>query len=146
MIIHKYTKVSLGTLVMIVDGIITLSTLIAFGDIRLPIYSILIIFIEGKVINLVIDGMKSYRTMFIITDNPEPIRNYVINDLKRGGTCITGSGLYKGNERKMVYVTLNRSDMIKLRSVLHVIDPGAFVNIMESSEILGQGFRALPEE
>ena len=90
--------------------------------------------------------MKSYRTMFIITDNPEPIRNYVINDLKRGGTCITGSGLYKGNERKMVYVTLNRSDMIKLRSVLHVIDPGAFVNIMESSEILGQGFRALPEE
>ena len=138
MIIHKYTKVSLGTLVMIVDGIITLSTLIAFGDIRLPIYSILIIFIEGKVINLVIDGMKSYRTMFIITDNPEPIRNYVINDLKRGGTCITGSGLYKGNERKMVYVTLNRSDMIKLRSVLHVIDPGAFVNIMESSEILGQ--------
>ena len=146
MIIHKYTKISLGTLVMIVDGIITLSTLIAFGDIRLPIYSILIIFIEGKVINLVIDGMKSYRTMFIITDNPEPIRNYVINDLKRGGTCITGSGLYKGNERKMVYVTLNRSDMIKLRSVLHVIDPGAFVNIMESSEILGQGFRALPEE
>ena len=146
MIIHKYTKVSLGTLVMIVDGIITLSTLIAFGDIRLPIYSILIIFIEGKVINLVIDGMKSYRTMFIITDNPEPIRNYVINDLKRGGTCITGSGLYKGNERKMVYVTLNRSDMIKLRSVLHIIDPGAFVNIMESSEILGQGFRALPEE
>ena len=146
MIINKYTKVSLGTLVMIVDGIITLSTLIAFGDIRLPIYSILIIFIEGKVINLVIDGMKSYRTMFIITDNPEPIRNYVINDLKRGGTCITGSGLYKGNERKMVYVTLNRSDMIKLRSVLHVIDPGAFVNIMESSEILGQGFRALPEE
>ena len=146
MIIHKYTKVSLGTLVMIVDGIITLSTLIAFGDIRLPIYSILIIFIEGKVINLVIDGMKSYKTMFIITDNPEPIRNYVINDLKRGGTCITGSGLYKGNERKMVYVTLNRSDMIKLRSVLHVIDPGAFVNIMESSEILGQGFRALPEE
>ena len=97
MIIHKYTKVSLGTLVMIVDGIITLSTLIAFGDIRLPIYSILIIFIEGKVINLVIDGMKSYRTMFIITDNPEPIRNYVINDLKRGGTCITGSGLYKGS-------------------------------------------------
>ena len=62
MILHKYTKISLGTLVMIVDGIITLSTLIAFGDIRLPIYSVIIIFIEGKVINLVVDGMKSYRT------------------------------------------------------------------------------------
>ena len=146
MILHKYTKVSLGTLVMIVDGIITLSTLIAFGDIRLPIYSVIIIFIEGKVIDLVVDGMKSYKTMFIITDDPEPIRDYIINNLQRGGTCITGSGLYKGNERKMVYVTLDRSDMIKLRSALYHIDPHAFVNIMESSEILGTGFRALPEE
>ena len=146
MILHKYTKVSLGTLVMIVDGIITLSTLIAFGDIRLPIYSIIIIFIEGKVIDLVVDGMKSYKTMFIITDDPEPIRDYVINNLQRGGTCITGSGLYKGNERKMLYVTLDRSDMIKLRSALYHIDPNAFVNIIESSEILGKGFRALPEE
>lgn len=146
MIMHKYTKISLGTLVMIVDGIITLSTLIAFHDVRLPIYSILIIFIEGKVINLVIDGMKSYRTMFIITDNPEPIRDFIINKLERGGTCLTGSGLYKGNERKMVYVSLDRRDMLKLRSELHNIDPKAFVNIMESSEILGEGFRTLPQE
>jgi len=146
MILHKYTKISLGTLVMIVDGIITLSTLVAFGDIRLPIYSVIVIFIEGKVIDLVVDGMKSYKTMFIITDNPEPVRDFIINNLKRGGTCITGSGLYKGNERKMVYVTLDRHDMIKLRSVLYRIDPKAFVNIMESSEILGQGFRRLPQE
>ncbi|MBO7609783.1 MAG: YitT family protein [Muribaculaceae bacterium] len=146
MIFHKFTKISLGTLVMIVDGIITLSTFIAFGNIRLPIYSILVIFIEGKVINLVVDGMKSYRTMFIITDDPEPIRDYVINTLQRGGTCLTGSGLYKGNERKMLYVSLDRRDMVKLRSELHNIDPNAFVNIMESSEILGEGFRTLPEE
>lgn len=146
MIVHKYTKLPLGTLVMIVDGIITLSTFIAFGNIRLPIYSILIIFIEGKVINLVIDGMKSYRTMFIVTDNPEPVRDFIINKLERGGTCLTGSGLYKGTERKMVYVTLDRTDMLKLRSELHNIDPKAFVNIMESSEILGEGFRTLPQE
>ncbi|MBQ1722489.1 MAG: DUF2179 domain-containing protein, partial [Muribaculaceae bacterium] len=44
------------------------------------------------------------------------------------------------------YVTLDRSDMLKLRSVLHLIDPKAFVNIMESSEILGEGFRMLPQE
>lgn len=146
MILHKYTKLSLGALVMVVDGVITLSTLVAFGDIRLPIYSIIIIFIESKVINLVVDGMKSYRTMFIITENPDAIRDYIINELERGGTCLTGTGLYQGNERKMVYVTLSRSDMLKLRSVLHLIDPKAFVNIMESSEILGEGFRALPNE
>ena len=146
MILHKYTKISLGTLVMIVDGIITLSTLVAFGDIRLPIYSIIIIFIEGKVIDLVVDGMKTYKTMFIVTDEADAVRDYIINDIKRGGTLIAGTGLYKGTERKMLYVTLDRSDMIKLRSVLYHIDPRAFVNIMESSEILGEGFRRLPQE
>ena len=146
MILHKYTKISLGTLVMIVDGIITLSTLIAFGDIRLPIYSIIIIFIEGKVIDLVVDGMKTYKTMFIVTDEAEAVRDYIINDIKRGGTLIAGTGLYKGTERNMLYVTLDRSDMIKLRSVLYQIDPHAFVNILESSEILGEGFRRLPQE
>ena len=146
MIIHKYTKISLGTLVMIVDGIITLSTLVAFGDIRLPIYSIIIIFIEGKVIDLVVDGLKTYKTMFIVTDEADAVRDYIINDIKRGGTLIAGTGLYKGTERNMLYVTLDRSDMIKLRSVLYHIDPRAFVNIMESSEILGEGFRRLPQE
>lgn len=146
MILHKYTKISLGTLVMIVDGIITLSTFVAFGDIRLPIYSVIIIYIEGKVIDLVVEGMKSYKTMFIITDNTEAVRDYIINDLRRGGTCLTGTGLYQGNERKMLYVTLDRADMVKLRSSLHRIDPMAFVNIMDSSEILGTGFRALPQE
>ncbi len=146
MILHKYTKISLGTLVMIVDGIITLSTLVAFGDIRLPIYSVIIIFIEGKVIDLVVDGMKSYKTMFIVTEELEAVRDYILNDLKRGGTCITGTGLYQGNERKMIYVTLDRADMVKLKSNLHRIDPKAFVNIMDSSEILGFGFKALPKE
>ena len=146
MILHKYTKISLGTLVTIVDGCITLSTLIAFGDIRLPIYSIIIIFIEGKVIDLVVDGMKSYKTMFIVTDEMEAVRDYILNDLKRGGTCLTGTGLYQGNERKMIYVTLDRADMVKLRSQLHAIDPKAVVNIMDSSERLGMGVKALPKE
>lgn len=146
MILHKYTKISLGTLVTIVDGCITLSTLIAFGDIRLPIYSIIIIVIEGKVIDLVVDGMKSYKTAFIVTDHMEEVRNYVLNDLHRGGTCITVEGLYNGVERKMIYVTMERADFVKLRSNLRLLDPAAFVNVIDSSEIMGKGFKALPTE
>lgn len=146
MILHKYTKISLGTLVMIVDGCITLSTLVAFGDIRLPIYSIIIIVIEGKVIDLVVDGIKSYKTAFIVTDKIDDVRDYIIKDLSRGGTVFAGSGLYQGAERKMIYVTLNRTDLVKLKSNLRFLDPNAFVNVIESSEIMGNGFKALPTE
>ena len=146
MILHKYTKISLGTLVLIVDSCITLTTFIAFGDIRLPIYSIIIIFIESKVIDLVVDGIKSYKTALIVTDKMEEVKNYILNDLKRGGTCITGEGLYNGTERKMIYVTMERADFVKLRANLRNLDPSAFVNVIDSAEIMGKGFKALPTE
>ena len=146
MIIHKYTKISLGTLVMVVDSLISLTTLIAFEDIRLPIYSILLIYIEGKIIDLVVEGVKSYKTAFVVTDKIEEVRNFILKDLDRSGTVFTGSGLYQGAERKMIYVTLNRSDLVKLKANLRFLDPNAFVNVIESSEIMGNGFKALPTE
>ena len=146
MIAHKYTKISLGTLVLIVDSIISLTTLVAFEDIRLPIYSIILIFIESKIIDLVVEGVKSYKTAFIVTDKIDEVRDFIIKDLDRSGTVFAGSGLYQGAERKMIYVTLNRSDLVKLKSNLRFLDPNAFVNVIESSEIMGNGFKALPTE
>ncbi len=143
MILHKYTKISLGTLVMIVDSIITLTSLL-LGEIRLPIYSILLIVIESKIIDLVVDGIKSYKTAFIITDKIEEVRLFIINDLDRGGTCFVGSGLFKGQERKMIYTNLNRTDLVKLKLNLRNIDPNAFVNVIESAEVMGNGFVPLP--
>ena len=146
MILHKYTKISLGTLVLIVDSCITLTTLIAVGDIRLPIYSIILIFVESKVIDLVVEGTKSYKTAFIVTDKLDEVKDYILNEMHRGGTCITGEGLYNGTERKMIYVTMERADFVKLRANLRRLDPSAFVNVIESSEIMGKGFKALPVE
>lgn len=146
MIIHKYTKISLGTLVLIVDSIISLTTLLAFDDFRLPIYSIILIFIESKIIDLVVEGVKSYKTAFIVTDKIDEVRDFIIKDLDRSGTVFAGSGLYQGAERKMIYVTLNRSDLVKLKANLRFLDPNAFVNVIESSEIMGNGFKALPTE
>lgn len=146
MILYKYTKISLGTLVLIVDSCITLTSLIAFKQIRLPIYSILLIVIESKVIDLIVDGIKTYKTVFVVTEKVDEVRNFILNDMKRGGTVFVGTGLYQGAERKMIYVTLDRTDLIKLKSNLRDLDPMAFVNVIESSEIMGQGFKALPSE
>ena len=145
MILHKYTKISLGTLVMIVDSCITLTTLIAFGQLRLPIYSILVIFIEGKIIDLVVDGFNSYKTAFIVTDKAEEVRDIIVKDINRGGTCFFGKGLYKGVDRKMIYVTLTRPELVKLQSLLSEVDPEAFLNVVSSTDILGKGFKPLSE-
>ncbi len=145
MIIHKYTKISLGVLVLIVDSCISLTTLI-IGDIRLPIYSIILIFIESKIIDIIVEGVTTYKTVFIITDKVDEVKGYILNDLERGGTCFPGIGLYQGQERRMIYVTLDRTDLVKLKANLRHLDPHAFVNVIESAEIMGLGFKALPEE
>ena len=145
MIIHKYTKISLGVLVLIVDSCISLTTLI-IGDIRLPIYSIILIFIESKIIDIIVEGVTTYKTVFIITDKVDEVKDYILNDLERGGTCFPGIGLYQGQERRMIYVTLDRTDLVKLKANLRHLDPHAFVNVIESAEIMGLGFKALPEE
>ena len=92
------------------------------------------------------EGVKSYKTAFIVTDKIEEVRAFILKDLDRSGTVFVGSGLYQGAERKMIYVTLNRSDLVKLKANLRFLDPNAFVNVIESSEIMGNGFKALPTE
>ena len=147
MIVHKYTKISLGVLVLIVDSCISLATLfVPNGSIRLPIYSIVLIYIESKIIDLIVEGFTTYKTVFIVTDKIEEVKNFIINDLERGGTCFSGIGLYKGQERLMIYVTLDRTGLVKLKAVIRHLDPHAFVNVIESSEIMGLGFKALPQE
>ena len=73
MIINKYLHISMGTAVTIVDGLITLSTVIAFGDWKLPMYSWLIIIIESIIIDKVIEGQAA-KTMMIISTRQDEIR------------------------------------------------------------------------
>lgn len=146
MIINKYTGISLGTMVIIVDGIITLSTLLIDTDLRLPAYSILLIIIEGKIIDMVVDGIKTYKTLFIVSDKYEEVRTAIVNDLNRGGTCINAVGMYKGQERKVIYTTVTRSEFVKLKSGIRAIDENVFISVIDSSEVLGKGFKALPKK
>ena len=145
MIINKYTHLPLGTLVIIVDTTITLSTLLLGKGFRLPIYSILLIVIEGKVIDIVVDGLKSYKTVFIVTNKYEAVREVIISKMKRGGTHLHAKGLYQGVERDLIYVSLTRRELVTLKNLLTDADPEAFVSVSDSSEVMGRGFKALSQ-
>lgn len=146
MILNKYTRMSLGKLVIIVDCTITLTTVVAFGDWRLPMYSWIIVFIEGKVIDLVIEGAKVNRTLMIVSDRHEEIRRIIIEDLHRGGTILRGTGMYQGQERAIIYTIVTRREYSILLKRISEVDPMAFINTIESNEIMGRGFKDLAAE
>ena len=145
MILNKYTHISLGTLVIIVDCTITLSTVIAFGDWRLPMYSWIIVFIEGKVIDLIVEGASVNKTLMIITEQTDKVKDIILHDINRGATILSAIGAYQGVEHKIIYTILSRKEMMVLRHRIREIDPTAFINVIDSREILGRGFKSLQD-
>lgn len=144
MIVHKYTHVPLGTAVMVVDSVIALTSFAIGGDIRLPIFSVILIFVESKVIDTVIDN-KVNKTMLIITDNMEGIKKLILDDLERSGTVFSARGLYTNAEKKMIYTTVNKKEYNKIKYSAKRIDPHCFITIINNTETLGEGFDELPD-
>jgi len=143
MIIGKYTKLPLGQLMIAVDSAIVFVGLVAFNDWKIPLYSLIVIFITGRVVDLVLQGISYDKTLFIISDKFEEIRHKIIVDLKRGGTYIKGAGMYNNTDKTIIYTVVNRREMMMLQEYIHSIDPHAFITAINASEILGNGFKSL---
>jgi len=146
MIIAKYTKLPLGQLMILVDSAIVLVGLAAFRDWKIPLYSLIVIFITGRVIDIVLQGISYDKTLFIISDKYEDIRNKIINDLNRGGTLIHGNGMYNKADKTIIFTVVNRRELSMLQEFIHKIDPDAFLTVVNANEILGKGFKSLREK
>jgi uncharacterized membrane-anchored protein YitT (DUF2179 family) len=146
MIIHKYTKMSLGLLMIYVDSVIVLLGLIVFRDWKIPLYSWIVIFITGKVIDIVLEGVSYEKSLFIISEKHEEIRDKIINNLNRGGTYIDGKGMFNMTERKIIFTVISRRELALLEEYIHKIDPNAFLTVLDAREILGEGFGSLEEK
>lgn len=145
-ILEKYTRIPLGQLMILVDSVIVFVGLIAFGDWKIPLYSWIVIFIMGRVIDVVMQGLSDNRTLFIISDKKEEIRKKILEDLNRGGTFICGEGMFNGQPKKIIFTSVSRREMAILQDYITQIDPNAFVTVVEASEILGKGFKSLQEK
>lgn len=146
MIIAKYTRLPLGQLMIYVDSVIVLIALVVFADWKIPLYSWIVIFITGKVIDVVLEGLSYDKTLFIISEKYADIRKYIIEDLERGGTYLKGEGMYNGSSKTIIFTVVNRRELAILQEYIHQIDPAAFVTVLEAKEILGEGFKSLEEK
>ena len=133
-------------LMIYVDSAIVLVGLAVFRDWKIPLYSWILIFITGKVIDVVLQGVSYDKSVFIISDKYEEIRDKIINDLDRGGTYIYGKGMYNNAERCMIHTVVSRRELGLLEEYIHDIDPKAFLTVTDATEILGEGFKSLKEK
>jgi uncharacterized membrane-anchored protein YitT (DUF2179 family) len=146
MILQKYTRLPSGQLMMMVDSAIVLLSFVVFGDWRIPLFSWITIFVIGKVIDFTLHGFSYDKTLFIISDKHEEIRESIINDLKRGGTFLKGEGMYNRDGKQIIFTVLSPRELYLLEEYISRIDPNAFIAVLEAYEILGKGFKSLREK
>lgn len=146
MIFSKFTRLPVGQLMIAVDSTIVLLGLIVFKDWKIPLYSLIVIFVTGKVIDTILEGMNYDKVLLIVSDQIAEIRQKIIYDLNRGGTLLKGEGLYSQEERPVLLTVVNRRETVMLQHYINQIDPDAFVTVINANEILGNGFKSLKKK
>ncbi|KQL36719.1 YitT family protein [Psychrobacillus sp. FJAT-21963] len=139
-IITKYTGFSLGTSVLLIDGLIVLSAAIVF-DIEKALYALIGLFVTTKTIDLVQLGFSQSKMIYIITNKQEEIRDAIYKEIDRGVTKLPAIGGYTEEERPILLVVAYQTEFTKLKQIVKTHDPQAFVIVSSAYEVLGEGFK-----
>ncbi|WP_369813847.1 YitT family protein [Halolactibacillus sp. JCM 19043] len=76
----------------------------------------------------------------IITDHVEPVREALLNQVDRGVTVWQAEGGYTKEERRMIMCVVNQNEFSRTSQIIKLIDPKAFIVVMNASEVIGEGF------
>ncbi|WP_138753680.1 YitT family protein [Paenibacillus sinopodophylli] len=139
-ILHRYTGLPLSLAIVCFDGCVIVATGIIISP-EVALYALIGLFVTSKTIDFVQSGLQLSKVAFIISDYSEEVSSAILNDLDRGLTRLDGHGGYTGAGRTVLMVVVGQNEVPKLKQLVRTIDPGAFVIISNTAEVLGQGFK-----
>ncbi|WP_339196023.1 YitT family protein [Solibacillus sp. FSL R5-0449] len=139
-IITKYTGLTLGTSVLVIDGLIAVSAAIVF-DLEKGLFALIGLFVTTKTIDIVQLGFSQSKMVYIITQKETDVRDAIYKEINRGITRLPAFGGYTGEERPVLMVVVYQTEFTRLKQVLKTVDPQAFVIVSDAYEVLGEGFK-----
>lgn len=136
MILRRKYGISVGTTSMAINiTIVALGSLI-FGFER-GLYTMVVMFVAGKTMNLVVEGISRKRTAFVITKKGDEIGIKLNNVLQRGVTKVPATGVYSGENKDMLFCVVNVFEISRLKEIVRQTDPQAFVTVYETVDVSG---------
>ena len=136
----RYRNVPIGTISMCFDGFVVLLTGLVFRDISKALYSGIVVFITGQVMDVVIYRFDYSKVALIMTKEHQKIAEGINNRLDRGATFLHGEGSYTHQQLMVVLTAVKRQQITELKELVMEIDPNAFVIVQEAHQVLGDGF------
>ncbi len=146
MILTKYTRMTFSQGILLVDSLVVIFGIIVLGDWRLPLYSIVTVFVSSKTIDYVLDGASYDKLLFIISEKHADMRSFILEEMGRGATYIKSTGMYTGQGKEMIFLVVSRREVSTVQENVRRIDPQAFVVVVNAYETFGDGFKPFPQE
>ena len=135
--------ISLGKITFVMDGLIVLlGTVMVSKDIDSLIYGMIITFLLSVVVDKVMYGIDAGKMTLIVTDQAQEIADMIDQVTGRGCTFLKGEGSFSKEEKAVVMCACNNKQKYSIRSSIKKIDPKAFIIIVESNEVVGEGFKS----
>ncbi len=134
-IFSKKLNVTVGTFMMVYNVILYIICGLIRDSWILPLYSIVTYAAGLKTVDFVVEGLDRSKSVMIITDKADSISAALMEEFKCGTTMMNGTGGYSNTEKTIIYFVVNRFQIYKMRSIIHTIDPKAFVTISEVADV-----------
>jgi uncharacterized membrane-anchored protein YitT (DUF2179 family) len=109
------------------------------------LYALVVLYVSGIAAEAITEGSNVIRTALIVTENPQAVTEYILNEMQRGVTLVPARGGFTGAERTVLYCVISRSEVPQIKAVVREADPKAFMVIGQAHEALGEGFRSLKD-
>lgn len=134
-IFSKRLNLTVGSFVMIYNVLLYIICGITINSWILPLYSIVTYAAGLKTIDFVVEGIDRSKAVMIITNKADEINSALIEEFKCGTTKMAATGGYSNQEKSIIYFIVNRFEIYKMKTIIHTIDPKAFVTISEVADV-----------
>lgn len=140
-IVAKKTKYKAAEVLLAIDATIMFASVFVYNDIDKSLYSMLSVYVGIRVLDIILTGRPSKKIVNIVSNNVEVLKEQIRERIEEHGTILTGIGLHQGQNKTIIYVTVDAGKIDLLKNLITKYDPDAFMIITEASEFLGRGLK-----
>ncbi len=142
---RKFRHIPIGRLILLVDALVVAASALVYRNVETALYAMVLIFVSTSLMDALVYGGDKGKMLLVMSQREREIADAVLERMERGVTMLNATGAYTGGDRRVLLCAVRRSEMYELRSLVMDIDPGAFIIVVSTDEVLGEGFKT-PEE
>lgn len=134
-------NMKMSTIIIFIDALVVIANLIAFKDLEIGLYSVIAIYLIGKMIDIVFEGINFSKIIYVISDKYDELIEVINFEMKRGATGLYAKGSFTHKNKMVIMCVSKRKDIEKIKSISRKIDPKAFIIVSDAREVYGLGFK-----